>query len=53
LKMHWNAHTRSYISQGKIGIGNIGKIQLNKYVTGRVELMKKRGGGCIKHIYCR
>jgi len=50
LKMHWNAHTRSYISQGKIGIGNIGKIQLNKYVTGRVELMKKRGGDVL-NIY--
>ncbi|MBI2269800.1 MAG: hypothetical protein HYU69_05510, partial [Bacteroidetes bacterium] len=50
LKMRWNPRTRSYLSQGKIGIGNIQKNQVNKYVTGRVELVKKRGGD-ILNIY--
>jgi hypothetical protein len=50
LKMRWNQRTHSYISQGKIGLGNIQKNQINKYVTGRVELVKKRGGD-ILNIY--
>ena len=50
LKMRWNPSTRSYVSQGKIGLGNIGKNQVNKYVTGRVELAKKKGGDVL-NIY--
>ncbi|MCW3070216.1 MAG: hypothetical protein JWO44_106 [Bacteroidetes bacterium] len=50
LKMKWNKDTRSYTSNGKIGIGNMGKTQINKYVDGRVELVKKRGGD-ILNIY--
>ena len=48
--MKWNKDTRSYTSTGKIGIGNINKTQINKYVDGRVELVKKRGGD-ILNIY--
>ncbi|MCW3101870.1 MAG: hypothetical protein JWO09_310 [Bacteroidetes bacterium] len=50
LKMKWNKDTRSYTSNGKIGIGSMGKTQINKYVDGRVELVKKRGGD-ILNIY--
>lgn len=50
LKMKWNKDTRSYTSNGKIGIGNMGKTQVNKYVDGRVELIKKRGGD-ILNVY--
>lgn len=50
LKMKWNKDTRSYTSIGKIGISNINKIQLNKYVTGKIEIVKKRGGD-ILNIY--
>jgi hypothetical protein len=50
VKMKWNKDTRSYTSNGKIGIGNMGKTQINKYVDGRVELVKKRGGD-ILNIY--
>lgn len=50
LKMKWNKDTRSYTSNGKIGIGNMGKTQINKYVDGRVELVKKRGGD-ILNVY--
>lgn len=50
VKMKWNKDTRSYLSNGKIGIGNINKTQINKYVDGRVELIKKRGGD-ILNIY--
>ncbi len=44
VKMKWNKDTRSYTSYGKIGIGNINKTQINKYVDGRVQIVKKRGG---------
>jgi hypothetical protein len=50
VKMKWNKDTRSYTSSGKIGIGNINKTQVNKYVDGRIELIKKRGGD-ILNIY--
>jgi len=50
LKMKWNKSTRSYTSVGQIGIGNINKTQINKYVGGSIELIKKRGGD-ILNIY--
>jgi len=50
VKMKWNKDTRSYTSNGKIGIGSMGKTQINKYVDGRIELVKKRGGD-ILNIY--
>ncbi len=50
IKMKWNKETRSYTSVGKLGIGNINKTQISKYVDGRVEIIKKRGGD-ILNIY--
>ncbi len=50
IKMKWNKETRSYTSYGKIGISNINKAQINKYVDGRIEIIKKRGGD-ILNIY--
>jgi hypothetical protein len=50
VKMKWNKDTRSYSSIGKIGIGNIDKTQINKYVDGKIELAKKRGGDVL-NIY--
>ena len=50
LKMKWNTASKSYISRGKIGLGNINKNQINKFVDGRVEIVKKKGGD-ILNIY--
>ncbi|HEY0029506.1 MAG TPA: hypothetical protein VGC65_02015 [Bacteroidia bacterium] len=50
VKMKWNKDTRSYTSSGKLGIGNVNKTQINKYVDGRIEIIKKRGGD-ILNIY--
>lgn len=50
VKMKWNKETRSYTSVGSIGIGNIQKNQVNKYVNGVIEIVKKRGGD-ILNIY--
>jgi len=44
VHMYWNSETQSYMSSGKIGIGNSYKKQVNKYVEGYVEVLKKRGG---------
>ncbi len=50
LNMKWDSRTRSYLSSGKLGIGNINKTQVNKYVDGRLQIVKKRGGD-ILNIY--
>jgi len=44
VKFKFNNETNSYQSFGKIGIGNILKEQVNKYVEGKIELIKKRSG---------
>lgn len=44
LDLVWNEETTSYISKGKIGIGNMGKIPVNMMFDGGVELVQKRGG---------
>ena len=44
LKMYWDPASKSYLSSGKIGIGNIRKSQVNKMVEGIVQLKRKRGG---------
>lgn len=43
LKLVWNENTSSYISQGKIGVGNFGKTPVNMLFDGGVELVQKRG----------
>ncbi len=50
VKMVWNKSTRSYTSSGQIGIGNINKTQINKFVDGKIEFVKKRGGDVL-NIY--
>ncbi len=44
ITMYWDQNTRSFKSIGKIGIGSIGKDQINKYVEGQIEIVKKRTG---------
>ncbi len=44
VKLKWNQRTRSFISSGKIGIGTIGNIQVNKKVNGFIEIVKRRSG---------
>ncbi|MEO6884201.1 MAG: hypothetical protein ABI199_09275 [Bacteroidia bacterium] len=44
VQMKWNPQTRSFISSGKIGIGNFNKTQINKYVNGHIEFKKNRAG---------
>lgn len=44
VKMKWNTAASSYLSAGKIGIGNVYNNQVNKFVDGKIELKKKKGG---------
>jgi len=44
VKLKWNQRTRSFISSGKIGIGTIGNIQVNKRIKGYIEIVKRRSG---------
>jgi len=42
MKMRWNPETSSYQSVGKIGLGNVGKRQVNIRVNGKVEVVVGR-----------
>ena len=44
LNMKWDTKIHSFVSDGPIGIGNIGNEQINKLVNGIVVLTKKRSG---------
>jgi len=44
VKMVWNANSEAYESVGKIGVGNIEKRQVNKYVDGKIQIKKRRSG---------
>lgn len=44
LRFKWNPSSRSYVSVGAIGIGSVGKQQINKYLEGYVEIARKRTG---------
>lgn len=44
LSLKWNDETNSYKSQGKIGVGSILDVSINRMVDGYVELVRKRSG---------
>jgi hypothetical protein len=44
VHMSWDSVNKAWISHGPIGIGNIQKNQVNRYVKGIVEFDKKRAG---------
>ena len=50
VKLRWDYATRSFISYGPIGLGSIGKTQINKLVKGYVEIARKRTGDVL-NIY--
>jgi hypothetical protein len=52
LPLEWNQETRSFRYNGKIGIGNIGEIQINKKVDAYIEMVEK-GSGDTFDMYLR
>lgn len=47
----WSKENQAYISQGKIGVSNLGGSIINKYLNGYVELKKRKHGGHELSIY--
>jgi hypothetical protein len=52
LPLEWNQDSRSFRWNGKIGIGNIGNIQINKKVDAYIEMVE-RGSGDTFDMYLR
>ena len=44
LKLKWNTSTRSFQSVGDIGINSFDKYKLERYVKGKMEIVKRRSG---------
>ena len=42
VNLIWDSGTHSYISVGPIGIGNMGSVELNRYVDGKLEFVRTR-----------
>ena len=42
VNFKWNDETESWVSEGPIGLGNILKDELNFYVYGKIEIVKRR-----------
>jgi len=51
LKFKWDTKLKSYVSEDKIGIGNIKNIQINKMVDGKIVLTKKRSGDVLTMFF--
>ncbi len=47
----WNPTSRSFVSDGKIGIAMTGENQLNKYVEGYIEIARKRSGNVLNMYF--
>jgi hypothetical protein len=52
LPLKWNQETRSYRHNGKVGIGIIGDVQVNRKVDAYVEFVE-RGSGDVFDIYLK
>jgi hypothetical protein len=44
ITMRYDKASRSFISEGKIGVGNIYKNEFNRYVGGIIQLKKQKAG---------
>jgi hypothetical protein len=42
VNMYWNSATNSFVSRGPIGVLGIGRNVVNRYVSGYIELVKRR-----------
>jgi hypothetical protein len=47
VNLYWNSFTKSYMSQGPIGIMSVGKNPVNRYAKGYLELIHRRSGDVI------
>ncbi|MCF8372531.1 MAG: hypothetical protein K9H64_12955 [Bacteroidales bacterium] len=42
VNLIWDSKTSAYVSMGPIGVGNVGKTEVNRYVDGKMEFVKTR-----------
>ena len=43
VEMKWNPRSKSFVSTSQIGIASMGKIQIVKYIDGKIEIKNKAG----------
>ncbi len=51
LHLVWDSDKNAFISEGPIGIGSIGKDQINRLVDGHIEIERKRSGDRLKMYF--
>jgi hypothetical protein len=51
LKMVWNDNTSSFLSEGALGIANIGETQVNRKVEGKLEFVRRGRTGDELNLY--
>lgn len=44
VRLKWDPVRKSFVSKGKLGVGTVGNIQVNKFVNGYLEIFKRRSG---------
>ncbi len=44
VDMIYDKKSKSFISTGKLGLGNINKTEINKYVNGKIQIKKQKAG---------
>lgn len=44
VKFNWNSDDKAFLSEGKLGIGNIDKNLVNSSISGGIDLLRKRSG---------
>jgi len=44
LKMKWDESYRSFRTYGKIGLGSVNNVQINRYIDGMIEIPVRRSG---------
>ncbi len=47
VKLYWNESSSSFRSEGRIGIGFVGRQPVNLYVDGYIEIQRRRSGDMI------
>lgn len=48
INLYWEQRSHSYRSDGALGIGLIDKKQINKYIVGNVQIVRKKGKEVLK-----
>jgi hypothetical protein len=47
VKLRYNEDSKSYISEGKLGLGNVLKSEIFRYLDGVIQIKKLRGGDAL------